>query len=282
MPDKNIASLGLFQAAEHQPFLWETDGPAVLLIHGFMGTPAQMRPLGEAFRQSGWSVQGLLLPGFGPELDTLFEQNLQDWKGSAESALLTLPARRRPVVLVGYSMGAAVALNIAAEHSVDGLILLAPFWRIGTPVQRLIWQVAKRMFRRPKPFKRANLADPRLREFFEGLLPELDLSDPATKSAIRQLRIPTTFVDQVFSLGKAAGKAAASVTSPTLIVQGMDDEAAKPAATRQLLQAMPGPVQYLELPSDHGVVQPDNPGFAGLSAAALHFASTLAAETQSL
>ncbi|UCG24604.1 MAG: alpha/beta fold hydrolase, partial [Chloroflexota bacterium] len=163
MPDKNIASLGLFQAKEHQPFLWETDGPAVLLIHGFMGTPAEMRPLGEAFRQSAWSVQGLLLPGFGSELDTLFEQNLQDWIGSAESALLTLRTRRRPVVLVGYSMGAAVALNIAAERPVDGLILLALFWRIGTPVQRLIWQVAKQIFRRPKPFKRANFADPRLR-----------------------------------------------------------------------------------------------------------------------
>jgi carboxylesterase len=281
MPDKNIASLGLFQAEEHQPFLWETDGPAVLLIHGFMGTPAEMRPLGEAFRQSGWSVQGLLLPGFGPELDTLFEQNLQDWIGSAESALLTLRARRRPVVLVGYSMGAAVALSIAADRSIDGLILIAPFWRIGTPIQRLVWQIAKRIFRRPKPFKRADFADPRLREFFGGLLPELDLSDPATQSTIRQLRIPTTFADQVFGLGKAAGEAAANVTSPTLIVQGMDDKAIKPATTRQLLQAMPGPIQYLELPSDHEIVRPDNPGLAGLSAASLQFASTLAAELQS-
>ena len=48
--------------------------------------------------------------------------------------------------------------------------------------------------------------------------------------------------DLLGAAGRAAGKAAAQVTVPTLIVQGMNDEAVRTADTRQLLQRFPGPV----------------------------------------
>ncbi|MGD2077286.1 MAG: alpha/beta fold hydrolase [Chloroflexota bacterium] len=275
MPDANIASLGLFQGEEHQPFLWPAGQPAALLLHGFMGTPDEMRPLGQAFRQAGWTVQGLLLPGFGSQLESLFERRYQEWIEATAAALTTLQADHHPVLLAGYSMGAAVALNVAAQQPPAGLLLAAPFWRVGTSLQRLIFQLVKRIFRRPQPFKRANLTDPRLREFFGGLLPELDLEDPATQNTLRQLRVPTSFADQVFGVGKAAGEAANHVSVPTMIVQGIHDEAVRPAVTRQLLQAFPGPVQYVELPADHELVRLDNPGFPGYRAAALRFASDL-------
>lgn len=278
MPDASLTSLGLFQGQEHQPFLWEAGQPAALLVHGFMGTPAEMRPLGQAFRAAGWTVQGLLLPGFGRELDSLFQRRYPEWIEVTDEALATLRANHRPVVLVGYSMGAAVVLNVAARRSPSGLILVAPFWRIGSPVQRLIFQFLKHIFRRPQPFKKANFSDPRMRELFAGLLPDLDLSNPPTQEAIRQLRVPASFADQVFGVGKAAGKAASQVSAPTLIVQGLDDEAVQPAATRQLLQSFAGPVQYVELATDHELVRPDNPGFADYCAASLRFASSLASE----
>ncbi len=278
MPDTNIASLGLFQGPEHQPFLWEAGQPAVLLLHGFMGTPAELRPLGEAFRQADWTVQGLLLPGFGSEIGTLFERHHQEWSRAATAALQDIQRRHSPVVLLGYSMGAAVGLNVAAEHPPDGLILAAPFWRIGTPIQRIIWQFVKRLFRRPQPFKRADFTDPRLRDFFGGLLPELDLSDPETQQTLRQLRVPTAFADQIIDVGRGAGEAAAKVTVPTLIVQGIDDQAVRAEVTRRLLQAFPGAIQYRELAADHELVRPENPGFAGLSSATLAFATDLASQ----
>lgn len=278
MPDANITSLGLFQGPEHQTFLWEKGQPAVLLLHGFMGTPAELRPLGEAFRQADWTVQGLLLPGFGNELDTLFERRHQEWSAAATAALQDLRRRHRPVVLLGYSMGAAVGLNVAAEHPPDGLILVAPFYRIGTPVQRIIWQVVKRLFRRPQPFKRVDFSDSRLRDFFGGLLPELDLNDPATQRTLRQLRVPTAFADEIIDVGKGASEAAAKVTVPTLIVQGISDQAVRAEVTRRLLQEFAGAIQYRELAADHELVRPEDPGFDGLSSTVLAFAAELASQ----
>lgn len=278
MPEINLKSLGVFQGQEHQPFFWQAGQPAALLVHGFMGTPAEMRPLGQAFQVAGWTVQGLLLPGFGRQLDSLFQRRYPEWIEAADAALAALQAQHWPVVLVGYSMGAAVALNVAARRPPSGVILVAPFWRVGTPIQRLIYQVLKRIFRRPQPFKKADFADPRLRELFAGLLPDLNLDDPTAQEAIRQLRVPASFADQVFAVGKAAGRAAARVSAPALIIQGLEDEAVRPAATRQLLQSLSGPVQYLELAADHELVRPERPGFDDYRSAAMRFALSLSGE----
>jgi esterase/lipase len=60
--------LTALQTAEHQLFTLEhgAHSPAVLLIHGFPGSPAKMRPLAAAIYEAGWMACEMLLPGFGP------------------------------------------------------------------------------------------------------------------------------------------------------------------------------------------------------------------------
>jgi len=48
---------------------WSSDGDdsvGVLLLHGFTGSPASMRPWGEALADRGWTVRVPRLPGHGP------------------------------------------------------------------------------------------------------------------------------------------------------------------------------------------------------------------------
>lgn len=272
MPDLNISSLGLFADDEHQPFFWQGGQPAVLLIHGFMGTPAEMRPLASELHQANWTVQGLLLPGFGQQIDTLFDRRYRDWLEATHAALAKLQEKHRPVLLIGYSMGAAVALNVAADTSPDKLILLAPFLRIGNTVHHLIWQVVRRLLPYPKPFRKANFSDARISEFFGGLIPELDLEDPKVQEDLRQLSVPARFVDQVIGVGWTAEKVAKRIQTPTLIIQGTQDQAVKPAMTRQLLQKLPGPIAYLELETDHDLVKSTNPSFQQVAQTILTFA----------
>lgn len=274
MPGLNILSLGLFAGDEHQPFLWEGGQPAALLIHGFMGTPAEMRPLARELHQANWTVQGLLLPGFGQQIDTLFDRRYQEWLEAARSALVELQEKHQPVILVGYSMGAAVALNVAAETAPDKLILLAPFLRIGNTLHHFIWQATKHLFPRLQPFKKADFSDARINEFFGGLMPELDLDDPQAQEELRQLSVPASFVDQVLGVGRAAEKATAQIHASSLIVQGIQDQAVNPARTRQLLQWLPGPIAYQELETDHSIVEATNPYFQQMVQSVLAFAES--------
>jgi carboxylesterase len=141
-----------FSNPEHQDFLLEGGRPAALLVHGYPGTPFEMRPLAGALHERGWTCRGILLPGFGAQIETLPSRRWTEWLDAVLDALASLRADHAPLLLVGHPMGAAVALSAAARFPVDGLVLLTPFWRN----RGLIWAllpVLKYIFPRVKPFR---------------------------------------------------------------------------------------------------------------------------------
>ena len=145
--------LKVFQGEQHADFLIECGEPAALLIHGFPGTPAEMRPLAPILNSAGWTTRGLLLPGFGAQIDSLFQRKSQDWIDAAVEALRSLQASHHPIVVMGYSLGAAISIHTAARLRPDRLILLAPFWKLGTRGQRAIFKISKPIVRHLKPFR---------------------------------------------------------------------------------------------------------------------------------
>lgn len=275
LPNEHIASLQLFQGKEHQPFCLQGGRPSAVLVHGFLGSPAELRPLAAELHQIGWTVYVPLLPGYGPEIDTLFTRTQSDWIAAVRSLVDRLKAEGRPVLLVGYSLGAAVSLNVAASTQVDGLVLLAPFWKIGDWRHRLIWAFLKRIFPRFQPFRRADFADPRMREFFESIMSELDPADPRVQENLRSLTVPSRFVDQIAGLCRGAKQSAAGLALPVGIVQGTADEAVKVEATRQLISLINSPVTYRELAADHSLIEAHNHGFQPMAQFIIDYAGSL-------
>ena len=56
-----------FTGEAHQSFDLHAGPVGALLIHGFMGSPKEMRPLAHALVEAGVSARGVQLPGFGPD-----------------------------------------------------------------------------------------------------------------------------------------------------------------------------------------------------------------------
>src|SRR5258708_24322121 len=66
-------------AGDLEPFRLGSGDRGVLLIHGFCGTPPEMRGLGEHLAQSGFRVHGALLAGRGTPPGDLAAPRWTDW-----------------------------------------------------------------------------------------------------------------------------------------------------------------------------------------------------------
>lgn len=108
---------------------WSSDGDTrigVLLVHGFTGSPASMRPWGEALAERGWTVRVPRLPGHGTRWQDMNVTTWQDWYSEADRNLRELTSRCERVFVCGLSMGGALTLRLAEEHGdeITGVILV--------------------------------------------------------------------------------------------------------------------------------------------------------------
>lgn len=110
----------------------------VLLVHGFTGSPASMRPWGEFLHSKGYTVRVPLLPGHGTQPEDLNKVKWQEWPAKVEFELSELRKSCDVVFLVGLSMGGGTVLNVAASinDELAGLILVNPMIHVkGVPVE---------------------------------------------------------------------------------------------------------------------------------------------------
>ena len=111
----------------------------VLLVHGFTGSPFEMRPVGEALASSGIGSIGVLLRGHGTHPDDMVGHRYTDWIADVESALDRLLERHERAVIVGLSMGGTLTLNVAARRANDPRVVgLAT---IGATLYLLDWRL---------------------------------------------------------------------------------------------------------------------------------------------
>jgi carboxylesterase len=134
-----------------QPFFFEgTKEEAVLLVHGFTGTPAQMRPLADVLKSEGFAVSGILLPGHGENLRAMERSTWPQWLGAADDALKDLLSRYPKVDVIGFSMGGLIALNLASRFPVNRVATLSAPIHLQTMIAPLTPFLS--LFRRYQPW----------------------------------------------------------------------------------------------------------------------------------
>lgn len=248
-----------FCTPAHQPFKLGTGEVGALLIHGFPGTPAEMRPLGERLAAAGLTAYGFQLPGLGEEIMGLSEMTRDKWVSAMREHWRAVRQAHGQAVLVGYSMGGAIACHLAAALPPDGLVLLAPFWKHRHWLLRGV-PLAKYVFRTVAPFRFVSFDEPEMRQRLQEMMPEADLDDPAVRAFLRdEVRLKSRVIDEVLKLGGNVRRVAPRVVSPTLVVQGLADEVVETAVTRRLLAYFAGVVSYHEIDRPHTFTQLTQP-----------------------
>ena len=250
----------LYGGPRHKSFVLGRSKRRALVLHGFPGTPAEMLPVAEILVQGGLEVHGPLLPGFGMDIENLGQAHWQDWVRAAQRAWTEMQEGAEETLLLGFSMGGAVALKLAADP--DRLVLLAPFSRLADPRAKVL-PVVQYVLPQLKPFQNADFTQEVVRSQFRRLEPTLDLDDPEVQRELREkVVLPTSSLVQLQRIGRAATRAAPRITTPTLVLQGKDDTTVSPADTRRLVKRLGGPVTFSETSGTHEFISPGAAGFS--------------------
>ncbi len=207
-------------AADSSVILDQAGGTVgALLIHGFSGSVAETRPMGEYLAERGLSVRCPLLPGHGTTVDELTRIRRQAWIDEVESALQALQSRCQIVFVAGLSMGSLLTLWLGAKHAeIAGLIPMAPAVRVMNRILPLT--LGLRYLLKYVP---------------AGLVEEEVLCDPEAHDRIWSYdAFPLWGTSEMYLLQREVRAVLSRVRQPVLIFQGRQDNWLSPEAAQFL------------------------------------------------
>jgi carboxylesterase len=96
-----------------------------LLIHGFTGTPKEMRWMGEYLHGQGHTCLGIRLTGHATRMEDMVRSRWTDWTASVEDGYNLLCGLTEDIFLVGLSMGGVLSLLMSTRLKVQGVIAMS-------------------------------------------------------------------------------------------------------------------------------------------------------------
>lgn len=110
-----------------QSFSQVGDDLGIVLLHGFTGSPAAVRPWARFLADAGHTVSAPRLPGHGTRWQDLNLTTWTDWYTEAERSIAWLRRHTNSVIAMGISTGATMALRLAEEHDdIRGVVGVNP------------------------------------------------------------------------------------------------------------------------------------------------------------
>ncbi len=103
-----------------KPYIYEAgDSALAILIHGFTGTPDDLRHLADFLASCGITAKAVRLAGHGSHWTDLEKTSYYDWWKSVEDEIKKASGKYKKIFLIGYSFGANLAFDLAARYQKD-------------------------------------------------------------------------------------------------------------------------------------------------------------------
>lgn len=108
-----------------EPYYLPGNSIGCLMIHGFTGTPKELRWMGEFLNAQGFSVLGIRLTGHATQMSDLVRTRWWDWLASVEDGIGILGNACTQIFTIGLSMGGILSLIAAERYGIKGLICMS-------------------------------------------------------------------------------------------------------------------------------------------------------------
>jgi len=129
-----------------EPYFLPGNSIGCLMIHGFTGTPKELRWMGEYLNNQGFTVLGIRLAGHATQVSDLIRIRWWDWLTSVEDGINFLGNACEQIFTIGLSMGGILSLIAAERYATKGLICMStPYlvsndWRLNFAQQLSVIQ----------------------------------------------------------------------------------------------------------------------------------------------
>ena len=186
------------------PFLLNGGDHAILFVHGFTGSVANMRPLAELMHLKGYTVQGISLKGHSETIEAMQKATWKEWLLQVEQAYKKLKSSHTHVSVAGLSMGGLLSLILSSNYDVSSCVSLSTPMKTKNVLSRYGFLIS--------PFYPINN---------KGV-------DPVRKTLIQEYdigynQIPTAKLYDLHILMKLARKSLPKIKCPVLAVQSKKD-----------------------------------------------------------
>ena len=104
--------------------------PAILLIHGFGGSPTDLQPIINDLTNRHIAFEAILLEGHGKNPSDLMYTNYWQWLHQSSLAFDKVKMRFRQLILPGVTMFDIIARSLSTQKDVNKLIVISPFFQI--------------------------------------------------------------------------------------------------------------------------------------------------------
>lgn len=244
-------------------FQLEGDRRGVLLVHGLTGTPAEMLMLGKRMHREGFTVHGVQLAGHCGGEDDLLATGWRDWYASVEAAARNMRGRVDHLFVAGLSMGALLALLLAAEQPelVDGVGVLGATFRYDgwnmpaiarlsfmLPLIKRLGLARHRSFQEEPPY---GLRDERIRSQVSGAMLGGDSSAAGLPGN------PWHSLADLYVLSARVRRRLPNVTVPCLVAHAEEDDIAHVRNAYLVADRVNAPVELLLLKDSYHMITLD-------------------------
>ena len=236
--------------ADASPFLLEPGQGSdigVLLVHGFLASPAEVRGMGETLLGAGITVLGVRLKGHGTSPWDLRERSWHDWFASVEHGLEIIGGLCERVFVVGFSTGGALGLLLSARRSgrVEAVASVCAPIKFRNKNMRFV------------PLMHGANRIVRWLSKYEGLMPFRPNESEYPHINYRNMPIRSLYelTRMVAHLKEELG----AVTCPVCIIQSTEDRVVDPSSATiayDLLQAEDKEIHWIES-KRHGILYED-------------------------
>ena len=228
-----------------EPFVLTPKHPraGVVLVHGYLAAPLELRELAERLRDEGYLVYGTRLHGHGTNPDDLRDASWTAWLDSIRRGLAAARASCERVVVGGFSFGGILALLLAAAQGEQ----IAGVFTINAPLRLRDRRLALSTL--------ADWTDRGLRRF--GFEPRhFARSNAHTESPdINYTRDYLASLAELRRAITACRRSLARVVAPALIIQSDHDPVVHPASARLIVESIASrDRRLLPLESDRHIV----------------------------